>query len=77
LIAAMSKSAQAGLHIWLPDAMEGPTPVSAMIHASTMVTAGLYLLLRCSFIIALSNLALNLIFLTGVITVLITSVLGI
>ena len=59
-IGAMGKSAQIFLHTWLPDAMEGPTPVSALIHAATMVTAGVFLVVRCSPIYEYSELALNL-----------------
>jgi proton-translocating NADH-quinone oxidoreductase chain L len=67
-IGAMGKSAQLGLHTWLPDAMEGPTPVSALIHAATMVTAGVFLLARCSFIFEFSPMALNIITFIGSMT---------
>jgi NADH-quinone oxidoreductase subunit L len=67
-IGAMGKSAQILLHTWLPDAMEGPTPVSALIHAATMVTAGVFLVVRCSPIYEYSELALNLITVVGMIT---------
>jgi NADH-ubiquinone oxidoreductase chain 5 len=58
LIGAMAKSSQVGLHVWLPMAMEGPTPVSALIHAATMVTAGVYLLMRTSPLIEYSTTVL-------------------
>ena len=67
-IGAMGKSAQIFLHTWLPDAMEGPTPVSALIHAATMVTAGVFLVVRCSPIYEYSPLTLNIITLVGMST---------
>jgi len=69
-IGAMGKSAQFLLHTWLPDAMEGPTPVSALIHAATMVTAGVFLVVRCSPIFEFSQFALNLVAVVGMITAL-------
>jgi NADH-quinone oxidoreductase subunit L len=67
-IGAMGKSAQIFLHTWLPDAMEGPTPVSALIHAATMVTAGVFLVVRCSPIFEYSPLTLNIITIVGMMT---------
>ena len=67
-IGAMGKSAQILLHTWLPDAMEGPTPVSALIHAATMVTAGVFLVVRCSPVYEYSPLILNLITIIGMMT---------
>ena len=67
-IGAMGKSAQFLLHTWLPDAMEGPTPVSALIHAATMVTAGVFLVVRCSPMFEYSQVALNLVTIVGMIT---------
>ena len=76
LIGAMAKSSQAGLHVWLPMAMEGPTPVSALIHAATMVTAGVYLLIRVSPLIEYSSLVLLLCLWLGAITTVFSSLIG-
>ena len=69
-VGAMGKSAQFLLHTWLPDAMEGPTPVSALIHAATMVTAGVFLVVRCSPLFEYSQVALNVVAVVGMITAL-------
>ena len=76
LIGAMAKSSQVGLHIWLPMAMEGPTPVSALIHAATMVTAGVYLLMRASPLIEYSSTVLILCLWIGAITTVFSSLIG-
>lgn len=67
---AVGKSAQIPLHVWLPDAMEGPTPVSALIHAATMVTAGVFMVARCNAIFSLSHTAMNVVAVTGGVTAL-------
>ncbi len=76
-IGAMGKSAQFPLHVWLPDSMEGPTPISALIHAATMVTAGIFMVARMSPLFELSDTALNLIMVIGSITALFMGFLGI
>ena len=76
LIGAMAKSSQVGLHVWLPMAMEGPTPVSALIHAATMVTAGVYLLMRTSPLIEYSSTILILSLWIGAITTIFSSLIG-
>jgi len=76
-IGAMGKSAQFPLHVWLPDSMEGPTPISALIHAATMVTAGIFMVARMSPLFELSDTALNFILVIGSITALFMGFLGI
>jgi NADH:ubiquinone oxidoreductase subunit 2 (subunit N) len=76
LIGAMAKSSQIGLHVWLPMAMEGPTPVSALIHAATMVTAGVYLLMRASPLIEYSSTTLILCLWVGAMTSIFSSLIG-
>ena len=75
-IGAMGKSAQVPLHVWLPDSMEGPTPISALIHAATMVTAGIFMVARMSPLYELSEVALSLILLVGAITAFFMGLLG-
>ena len=76
-VGAMGKSAQFPLHVWLPDSMEGPTPISALIHAATMVTAGIFMVARMSPLFELSDTALNLVLVIGAITALFMGFLGI
>ncbi len=76
-IGAMGKSAQVPLHVWLPDSMEGPTPISALIHAATMVTAGIFMVTRMSPLFELSETALSFIMVIGAITALFMGFLGV
>lgn len=75
-VGAMGKSAQVPLHVWLPDSMEGPTPISALIHAATMVTAGIFMVARMSPLFELSETALSVIMVIGAITALFMGFLG-
>ncbi len=75
-IGAMGKSAQVPLHVWLPDSMEGPTPISALIHAATMVTAGIYMVARMSPLFELSVTALSVVLIIGAVTALFMGLLG-
>jgi NADH-quinone oxidoreductase subunit L len=76
-VGAMGKSAQAPLHVWLPDSMEGPTPISALIHAATMVTAGIFMVARMSPIYELSETALSVVMLVGAFTAFFMGLIGI
>jgi NADH-quinone oxidoreductase subunit L len=75
-IGAMGKSAQVPLHVWLPDSMEGPTPISALIHAATMVTAGVFMVARMSPLYELSETALSVVLVIGAITAFFTGLIG-
>jgi NADH-quinone oxidoreductase subunit L len=75
-LGAVGKSAQVFLHVWLPDAMEGPTPVSALIHAATMVTAGVFLIIRCCYLFELSPFILKIVLIFGGVTALFAGSVG-
>jgi NADH-quinone oxidoreductase subunit L len=75
-VGAMGKSAQIPLYVWLPDAMAGPTPVSALIHAATMVTAGVYMVARCSILFALAPVTMEFIAVVGVVTAVFAATIG-
>lgn len=76
-VGVAGKSAQIGLHVWLPDAMEGPTPVSALIHAATMVTAGVFILVRASVIFEYSSYSLSVVTFFGALTAFLASTVGV
>ena len=75
-VGAMGKSAQVPLHVWLPDSMEGPTPISALIHAATMVTAGIFMVARMSPLFELSETALSVVMIVGAITAFFMALVG-
>jgi NADH-quinone oxidoreductase subunit L len=75
-VGAIGKSAQIPLHVWLPDAMEGPTPVSALIHAATMVTAGVYMVVRCSPVFSRAPIALDVVMIVGILTTFVAATIG-
>jgi NADH-quinone oxidoreductase subunit L len=75
-VGAIGKSAQLPLYVWLPDAMEGPTPVSALIHAATMVTAGVFMVARCSPLFSLSHTAMTVVAVTGAVTAFFAATIG-